>query len=166
MRQVALVSAVLITLAGCAALGGLGILPPTFQLATDRPSELHLLGPSVQRPLGGASLRLNALIENPNPVGVTLLNLVGTLELEGREAADVDFPLGVPLEPGAATVVPLDISLSFSNLPLLAEAIGGAVSEGRVDYALRGRVTVDAGLLGQPTFGPMTVLSGSVAARR
>lgn len=111
-------------------------------------------------------MRLNALVENPNPVGITLVALAGTLDLEGHEAADVDFPLGVPLDPGQATVVPLDISVGFANLPLLANALGGAVSEGRVDYALRGRVSVDAGLLGQPVFGPMTFLSGTVAARR
>jgi hypothetical protein len=153
-------------LVGCATLSGLGIRAPTFTISREQPSELRLLGPSLERPLGGAALRLNAVVENPNLVGITLLALTGTLQLEGRDAADVDFPLGLPLEAGEATVVPLDVMMSFANLPLLADALPRAVTAGRVDYNLRGTVRVDAGALGQPTFGPMTILAGEVAARR
>lgn len=156
----------LLAAAGCATLGGIGLLPPTFELSNDQASELRLVGPSLERPVGGAILRLNAVIGNPNPVGVTLVTLAGRLQLEGRDAADVELPLGLPLQAGESSVVPLDISISFANLPLLAEALPRAVNEGSVDYTLRGTVGVDAGMLGQPTFGPMTFFEGTVAARR
>jgi hypothetical protein len=153
-------------LTACATLGGLGIQAPSFRVASDQAAELTLLGPSLQRPLGGASLRLYALVENPNPVGITLSSLAGNLSLEGYDAAEAEFPLGVPLQPGGSAVVPLDIAISFANLPGLADVLGRAVSAGAVAYALRGTASVDAGVLGQPTFGPMTLLQGSVRTTR
>ncbi|MEX2584111.1 MAG: LEA type 2 family protein [Gemmatimonadota bacterium] len=156
----------LLGLSGCATLGGLGIQAPIFHVASDQQSELRLLGPSIQRPLGGASLRLYARVENPNPVGITLSSLAGTLRLEGFDAADADFPLGLPLQAGGSAVVPLDIAISFANLPGLADVLGSAVTGGEIDYSLRGTARVDAGVLGQPSFGPMTLLEGSVRAQR
>lgn len=152
--------------AGCATLGGIGIVAPRFDIADGQPSELRLLGPSAQRPLGGASLRIYAQIENPNPLGITLSSLVGTLQLEGFDAAEASFPLGLPLAAGQATVVPLDIAISFANLPGLADVLSRAVTGGQVGYSFRGTASVDAGVLGQPTFGPMTLLQGSVQPRR
>lgn len=153
------------TVGGCAAIGA-GLQPPRFSIAGEQPSELRLLGPSLQRPLGGASVRLFARVENPNPVGITLRQLTGTLRLEGYDAADADFPLGLPLSANGAAVVPLDIIVSFSNLPGLAEVVGNAVGSGRVAYTLAGTAQVDAGAFGTPTFGPMTLLRGELDARR
>lgn len=150
----------------CASLGGLSVLAPRFEIDDQQSAELRLLGPSLQRPLGGASLRLFARVENPNPIGVTLTRVAGTLRLQGFDAADADFPLGVPLTAGGSTVVPLDIAISFANLPGLADVLGRAVSGGTVDYSLQGTASLDAGLLGQPTFGPMTLLSGNVQPSR
>jgi hypothetical protein len=155
-----------VLLAACATLGGLGIQAPSFRVASDQTSELRLLAPSIQRPLGGASLRLYAVVENPNPIGITLSSLTGNLSLEGYDAAEADFPLGVPLQPGGSAVVPLDIAISFANLPGLADVLGRAVTAGQVAYSLRGTASVDAGVLGQPTFGPMTLLQGSVRTTR
>ena len=70
------------------------------------------------------------------------------------------------LEPGAATVVPLDIAVSFTNLPGLADVLLRAVAGGEIAYSLRGTATVDAGVLGRPTFGPMTLVAGDVELRR
>jgi hypothetical protein len=156
-------SALLIS--GCATLG-LGIQAPRFAMAAEQPSELRLLGPSLQRPLGGASIRIYARVENPNPVGITLTRLFGTLQLEGFDAADADFPLGLPLAAGQESVIPLDLAVSFANLPGLADVVGRAVTEGQVAYTLRGTASVDAGAFGQPTFGPMLLLQGSIDARR
>lgn len=156
----------ILAIPGCATLQGIGILAPSFSMASEQPSELRLVGPSPQRPLGGAALRLYARVENPNPIGITLSTLAGTLRLEGFEAAEADFPLGLPLQAGEAAVVPLDISISFANLPGLADVLGRAVTAGQVDYQLNGTASVDAGVLGSPTFGPMTLLHGSVATFR
>jgi len=150
---------------GCASLG-LALIPPRFALASGERSEIRLLGPSLERPLGGASVRLYARVENPNPIGITLTRLVGTLQIEGFDAADADLPLGLPLGANQASVVPIDISFGFQQIPALAEVLSRAVSAGNVAYSLRGRVTVDAGSLGQPTFGPTTFLQGNIDVRR
>jgi hypothetical protein len=153
-------------LSGCATLGGLGIVPPRIAIDQQQAAELRLLGPSLQRPLGGASLRLYARVDNPNPVGITLTRLAGTLQIQGFDAADADFPLGVPLAAAGSVVVPLDIAISFANLPGLADVLSRAVTGGEVEYRLQGTASVDAGMLGQPSFGPMTLLAGSVRPTR
>lgn len=152
-------------LPGCATLGAV-IQPPTFRVADDHPEELRLLGPAPGRPLGGATIRLYARVSNPNPLGITLSTVRGGLLLEGQQAARVDFPLGVPLQPGQEALVPLEISVSFSDIPGLANTLGRAVTGNAVRYQLDGTVGVDAGPLGQPSFGPMTLLAGDMRVTR
>lgn len=165
-RAVALV-AVIVTAIGCASLGALALVrPPRFRTDPDRPAELRLLGPSLSRPLGGASVRLFARVENPNPFSLTLTTLSGRLLLEGTEAADVDLPLGLPLVSGQEESVPIDLSLSFENVPRLGEVVARAALGSELAYRLEGRVGVDAGPLGPQSFGPLTVLSGDVRVRR
>lgn len=152
-------------LPGCATLGQV-IHPPVFRVAEDHPEEIRLLAPGPGRPLGGAAVRLYARVQNPNPLGITLSLLEGGLLLEGRQAAQVSFPLGVPLQPGQEALVPLEISVSFSDIPNLAGTLTRAVTGSPIDYRLDGSVGVDAGVLGQPTFGPMTLLQGSARVTR
>ena len=152
-------------LSGCASLGQV-LQPPIITVAPDQQAQISLLAPSVSRPLGGASVRLYAEITNPNPFGFTLSTVQGQLALEGVRAADVDLPLGLPLAAGQSSVVPLDILLSFSEVPRLADMLGQAFTRQELGYELVGRIGVDAGALGQPTFGPMTLLEGEVAVRR
>lgn len=153
---------------GCAGLGALNqvIQAPRFAVAGSAQPEIRLVGPSAQRPLGGASVRLWAEVSNPNPIGVILSSLQGTLALEGVNAAEVSFPLGLPLGAAQDTVIPLDIAVSFSDLPRLAELVPRALAQGRVGYRLDGTVGVDAGLLGRPSFGPMLLLQGNIDTRR
>ena len=146
---------------GCATLGQL-ILPPTFAAAPGRASELRLLGPSVSRPLGGATIRVWAHVENPNPFGLTLARLAGDLLLEGEQAARIDLPLGLPLEAQQSTVIPIDLNVSFNDLPDLARALRDAVTRNTVAYRLVGTLAVDAGALGQPSFGPSTWMNGQL----
>lgn len=156
--------AALMLASGCATLGQ--VIQPLGFATDDRPAELRLLGPSAGNPIGGASVRLYARVSNPNPVGVRLVNLSGGLLLEGTQAARVDFPLGVPLTAGGETVVPLDIRVNFSDVPRLASLLPRAVTGSPIAYQLDGRFGVDAGVLGQPTFGPMTLLRGSAQIGR
>lgn len=160
-------AALLAIVQGCATLGALGIVrPPRFRTDPDRPAELRLVGPSLSRPLGGAAVRLWARVENPNPFSVTLSTVAGRLFLEGTEAADVDLPLGLSLVSGQEQSVPLDLSLSFENVPRLADVIARAAVGSEVGYRLEGTLGVDAGSLGRPTFGPFTLLAGDVRVRR
>jgi hypothetical protein len=154
-------------LSACAALGlGNVLQAPQFSVAAGRNAELRLVGPSLQSPLGGAGIRLWARVRNPNPFGMALSALEGSLALEGTRAANVNFPLGVPLLASQDTVIPLDITIRFSDLPGLANLATRLISQSSVNYQLDGTVTVDAGLLGQPKFGPSTLLTGNMVIRK
>lgn len=111
--------------------------------------------------MSGAGVRMWARVSNPNPFGFTLGTLKGTLYLDGSRAADADFPLGLPLGAMGDTVIPIDISISFADLPGLSNVARRVIARQPVNYRLEGTIGVDAGRLGQPVFGPMTLLSGN-----
>lgn len=148
-------------LPGCASLGQV-IQPLGFRVDSQQQAQLRLTGPSAGSPLGGAALRVYVRVSNPNPVGLTLSRITGGLLLEGTQAARVDFPLGLPLQAGQETVIPLDIGISFADLPGLAGVAQRALSGTPIRYQLDGTFSLDAGLLGQPTFGPTTLFQGEV----
>lgn len=151
--------------AACATLRDIVMLP-RFEAAPGRGAELRLLAPSVQRPLGGAAVRLWARVENPNGFGLRLETLAGELYLEGQRAALVDLPLGLPLRALQDTVVPIDLSLSFSDLPGLADVATRALGARVLSYRLDGRVGVDAGAFGPLELGPTRLLDGEIAVLR
>jgi hypothetical protein len=152
----------------CASLAGLGSLvqAPRFTAADGREAEIVLRGPSRDFPLGGAAIRLHARVFNPNRFGLRLSTLVGDLYLDDTRAAAVDFPLGLQLLANDEAEIPIDLAIGFADVPRLAQVIGRAVSGSSMGYRLDGRIGVDAGALGRPTFGPMTVLAGDVRVRR
>lgn len=162
------VGIVALTLAGCAQLQGLGQLvqPPRFEHDDTQPADVRFVGPSVSRPLGGAAIRIWTRVSNPNSFGFTLGTLSGTLFLEGSRAATADFPLGLPLGARQETVIPLDLSVNFSDLPGLADVARRAARGEQLAYRLDGTIGVDAGRLGRPVFGPMTLLTGDLRTRR
>jgi hypothetical protein len=152
-------------LAGCATLQNL-VQAPRFSVAPGRQAELRLAGPSLGSPLGGATVRIWARVENPNAVGINLTRLDGNLFLEDARAADVSLPLGLPLLAQRDTVVPLDITLALAELPGLAGVARKVLGAGAVAYRLDGAVTVDAGPLGPLSFERATLVRGEVAVRR
>ena len=164
MLKACVVAVLMLAAAGCATLDQLRQLvqPPRFAEADGRPAEIRLLGPALNRPLGGASVRLWATVTNPNPFGFTLATLRGALHLQDRRASEIDFPLGLPLTAGATETFPIDFSISFADLPALADVIRRAVGGQSLDYRFDGTVGVDAGQFGRPEFGPRTWLSGTV----
>jgi hypothetical protein len=178
MKKTSLIRGVLVVTAlaanGCATLGGLAAIvqPPRFATVPDRPAELRLLGSGSGLPLGGAGVRLWARVENPNPFGLTLSTLTGSLHLQsGREgdwprAATLDLPLGLPLEARQQAEIPIDLTVSFSDLPGLADVARRALGGSTLPYRLDGTIGVDAGSFGRPTFGPLTLLSGEMQVRR
>jgi hypothetical protein len=153
---------------GCATLSGLSqvIQPPRFEQADGQPAELRVLGPSRTMPVGGAGVRVWVKVTNPNPFGFTLRTLNAALSLEGNRAADADLPLGLPLSARQESVIPLDLSISFADIPGLAGALRRLAVGGSVAYELNGTVGVDAGRLGTPTFGPMLVTRGEMRVVR
>ncbi|HEX6132863.1 MAG TPA: LEA type 2 family protein [Longimicrobiales bacterium] len=165
LRPLVLLAAALLATGSCATLGQI-VQPPEFTAAQGRSTELRLLGPSTTRPLGGASLRIWTRVRNPNAFGLTLAALRGSIFLENERAGDVDFPLGLPLAAAGDTIIPLDINISFSDLPGLVDVAERIVTRNRVAYRLDGTVTVDAAPFGQPTFGPSTWISGETTVIR
>jgi hypothetical protein len=156
--------AVVAAVSACATLSQLkGVVqPPRFEEARDRDAEVRLSGPGVNQPLGGANVRLWMQVTNPNPFGFTLSTLRATLMLEDNRAATGEFPLGLPLSAGASTVVPLDLAISFTDVPGLATVVRRAIDGRSVAYRLEGTIGVDVGPLGQPVFGPMNLASGEL----
>jgi len=149
---------------GCASLGPLAqiVQPPHFRQATNQPAEIRLIAPSLRNPTGGAGVRIWLEVTNPNAFGFTLSTVSATLGLQGSRAASGDFPLGLPLQSRQQSVVPLDLTISFADVPNLAGVVRKVASGGTIDYTLDGMVGVDAGRLGTPTFGPLLLTSGEL----
>ena len=149
---------------GCAELGRLSALvqAPRFEQAPDHRAEIRMTGAGSGLPIGGAGVRLWAKVTNPNPFNLTLGTLKGTLFLEDARAADVDLPLGLPLAAGSDTTVPIDLTVSLASLPGLADSVRRAANRQPLAYRLEGTIGVDAGQLGQPVFGPLTLLRGDI----
>lgn len=146
---------------GCASLGmGAMVQPPSFAVAPGQEAELRLAPPTAARPLGGATLRIWARVQNPNSFGLTLAQLAGNLFLENTQAATVDFPLGLPLSARADTIIPIDVNISFSDLPGMVGVAERMLTQNRIAYRLDGTLSVDATPFGQPSFGPSTWLRG------
>ena len=134
--------------------------------ASDQSSERNpTASSSAGQRAGGATVRIWTNVTNPNPFGFTLSTLQVTLLLEDTEAANADFPLGLPLQPRQTETIPLDLTVSFDNVPRLASVIRATASGRGLDYRLEGTIGIHAGRLGEPTFGPMTILSGSLRPR-
>jgi hypothetical protein len=153
--------------AGCATLGPLAriISPPAFEQAPGERTEIQLLPPGQSGRLGGASIRIWAHITNPNPFGIRLSTLDGDLYLEGARAANASFPLGLTLNARGESVVPLDLRIDFSEVSALSGALRRALAGEAIPFRLDGTVSIDAGPLGQPSFGPSTWLRGDLDTR-
>ena len=169
--QCRMLLAVITFSSACASLGSLESLggliqPPRFTEAEGQPAEIRLAGPSASQPIGGAVVRIWTRVSNPNAFGFRLATLRTTLQLDGTRAATGDFPLGLSLGPREETVVPLDLSISFSDLAGLSRIVRSAADGQAVPYQLDGTIGIDAGRLGQPTFGPMLLFRGELSARR
>jgi hypothetical protein len=158
---------VVLLLGACATFAGLmQVQAPRFAMADGQVSELRLLGPGVGRPLGGAAIRIWSRVENPNSFGLTLTSLQGDLHLEEARAAVIDLPLGLPLRAGQDTVIPIEVAVSFADLPGLADAVVKFATRKTVGYRVEGNFAVDAGPLGRPEFGPMTLVRGDLNVQR
>jgi hypothetical protein len=149
--------------AGCASVAGLlGISEPRFEVASGRASTLRLGGPSIQHPRGSATVRVWTQVSNPNSFGLTLTTLDGTLAFEGEDLVEVELPIGLPLVALADTVIPLDLTFGFESFSALGNVAMTLFTRDQLSYELKGTLGVNAGPLGEPTFGPRTWLRGEV----
>jgi hypothetical protein len=170
LRLAVVTAACLAIVPACASVGSLGslgkyIVPPTFEQARGERTEVQLTPPGRGGLLGSAAIRLWAHVTNPNPFGIRLSTLDGDLYLEGTHAAIASFPLGLPLGARADSVVPLDLRVDFAEVPALGNALRRAVNGDPVAFRLDGTLSIDAGPLGTPSFGPSTWLQGNIDTR-
>lgn len=161
---VGLVAVASVVTVGCGGISSIAriVQPPGFAEAPGRPHELRVLIPSSDNPAGGVGLTLWLEVSNPNPFGFTLSRLATTLLLDGNQAATGDFPLGLPLAAGQTSIIPVDLTISFADVPGLAATLRGAVRGAALAYQLDGTVSLDAGRLGEPTFGPLRLIAGEL----
>lgn len=99
------------------------------------------------------------------PVWIHVELRTGNASPGGCGSGGRDFPLGLPLQARQSETIPLELTVSFANVPRLANVIRQAAAGDGLDYRLEGTVGIDAGRFGQPTFGPMTILAGDLRAR-
>ena len=167
-RRRFVVSVFAVTAGACATLGPLAqiVQPPRFRQAENQPAEIRLVGPSLRNPAGGAGVRVWLKVTNPNAFGFTLSTVNATLSLQDTRAATGDFPLGLPLQAGRSSVIPLDLTVSFADVPGLVGVARQIATAGAIDFALDGTVGIDAGRLGTPTFGPMPLTRGQLRVIR
>ena len=156
----------LIASAGCASfLRFLPVEAPRFELVRERGSVLSLDPASVLTGRPQATVRIWTRVTNPNGFALTLSTFEGDLFVEGRDLAQLDLPLGLPMPAAGDTVIPLDVTFGLPSLATLG-TLGEALLSGRgVEYRLDGTLGVDAGRLGQPSFGPRTWLTGDLEVR-
>jgi hypothetical protein len=138
------------------------VQPPRFEQAPERPAEISFTAPSLSNPAGGAGVTVWLQVTNPNPFGFTLTTLDTELMLEGSRAATGSFPLGLPLGALQQTVIPLDLAISFADLPGIGAALRRATTGNALVYELHGTIGIDAGPIGQPTFGPLRLMTGEL----
>ncbi len=164
LRRIFAVMVVVAPLAGCGAVTSLGhvVQPPRFEPAPGQLPEIRLVAHSPDQPAGAARIRLWAKVTNPNGFSFTLREVRTTLVLEEELAATADVPLGLAMAGGRESIVPLDLTVSFAGLPHLRSAVRRAANGLPVAYRLDGTIGVEAGHLGAPTFGPMTLMSGEL----
>jgi hypothetical protein len=151
---------------GCATfLSFLPVEAPRFDVDAERGSVLTLDPVSLLSGRPVATLRIWTRVTNPNDFGLTLSRLQGDLFLEGREMAALNLPLGLPMAAVGDTVIPLDIQFGLPALGSLGALGESLLRRSAVGYRVDGVVGVDAGRLGEPTFGPRTWLEGDVEVR-
>ena len=126
----------------------------------DQPAEIRLQG------LTGAGIRLWTRVTNPNPFGLRLGTLKGTLYLENSRAANADFPLGLSLGTGSESVIPIDISISFATrLPGLSGVARRIWRASRCHTGSKGPSASTPAAWGSRFSVEMTLLRGDTVVR-
>lgn len=152
------VRALSVAVLGGALLGSCVPRVPVVQVPTFEVQEVRLLNVGFSGLIpSSATLSLRLRVQNPNPFGIRVARAGGALFLDGQNVGSIELP-NVELPPNGAGAQDANVTLplNFSNAAtFLRVARGEAVS-----YRVDGSFSVDAGLLGRPTFGPFTLAQG------
>ncbi|MDO4263676.1 MAG: LEA type 2 family protein [Deinococcus sp.] len=142
-------------------LAGPVVQVPSFEPRSVRLSSLNLRQNSAGQDLIGegtaAQIELTVQVRNPNPFPLRLHSLAADLFLTGQPVAALALP-DVALPARSETVQTVRASVPVSQ-DTAAEWLKVARGQG-VPYRLDGTFTADLGTLGQPSFGPLTLVQG------
>lgn len=111
-----------------------------------------------------ATVRIRTRVSNPNPLALRLTGLEFDLYVNANRAASGSFAGGVDLPARGQTVLDLDVTVGLAEATRLVSDLAAAARGQRTAYRLDGTVSVDAGPLGRPSFGPLTIVTGTVSA--
>lgn len=106
-----------------------------------------------------ANLTMKLRVYNPNAYAVRLVRAHGRFVLDGSDVGSVELPnIDLPARGEAQQDAHVSIPVSFSTVaPFLRVARGESVS-----YRIDGSFVLDAGIFGQPPFGPYTLAQGVI----
>ena len=105
-----------------------------------------------------AVIRVTLDARNPNPFDLNLEELRVELLLDGAKIAASSIN-GLAMKPnGALSTFYADIEVPIT--PSSLQSLGKIISGSSVQYRLDGGFRVDAGVLGKPRFGPVTLAQG------
>ncbi len=119
---------------------------------------LRLNPPGLNGIAPEAVIRISLEGRNPNPFEMSLNELKFDLYLDGAKVAAAGTP-GFKLKAnGTPGIVPVDVEVPIA--PSTLQNLLKIASGSRVTYRIDGSFSVDAGALGKPRFGPLTLAQG------
>jgi LEA14-like dessication related protein len=130
------------------------IAVPTFKVQSVRLTGVTL--PGIGRS-ATASLTLQLLVNNPNPIPLRLADIAGTFILDGSKVADINLPdVALPARGEAMQRADLVLPLTLDTFANVLRVARGQ----QVSYRVDGTFVADLGILGRPSFGPYTLVQG------
>lgn len=132
---------------------------PAVQVPTFETRSVSLSG--VTLPQGGqsgsAQLNLELSVTNPNSFPIRLHSFNTDLYLTGQNVARITLPnINLPARGTASQTAQVSVPFNLGAASQLLNVARGQA----VPYRLDGTFTADLGVLGQPTFGPLTLVQG------
>ncbi|GHG08881.1 hypothetical protein GCM10017783_21870 [Deinococcus piscis] len=160
MSRFSLVAGLCLALCPLTACAPTQLAGPVVQVPNFEPRSVRLIGLTLPGQAGqsaAADLELTVQVHNPSPFAVRLHSLAADLVLTGQPVAALVLP-DIALPARGETVQTVRASVPVS-LDTAAEWLKVARGQG-VPYRLDGTFTADLGALGQPKFGPLTLVQG------
>lgn len=137
------------------------VSPPTFRLDAAASGFVSIDPPGVGD--GTALFRVALIAENPNPIGVKLASLDGSLFFREVRAAAVSFRGGIDLPGYGSAQLLLDVRVPLGAAPALLDALAALVGGSPVRYRVEAAVGIE--LLGTvQRFPSFTLAQGELSS--
>lgn len=157
-RRLLLAAGLCVGLSACtpAPLAGPVLAGPAAQVPSFGASTVRLTHLTLPEQ-GAAEIELTVQVRNPNPFAVRLHSFAAHLVLTGQPVAALMLPdIALSARGDAVQTVRASVPVSQDTAAEWLKVARGQ----RVPYRLDGTFTADLGTLGQPSFGPLTLVQG------